>query len=108
MDGRKGLPEALTSVFPQTPVQLCLVHLVRYSLQFVGYKERKAVATDLKTIYHAPTAQAAEQARDDFAAQGETKYPLIVKSWRSNSRAYHADVWLPGRVAQNHLYDQCQ
>lgn len=84
VDGLKGLPEALTSVFPKTQVQLCLVHLVRYSLQFVGYKERKAVAADLKAIYHAPTEEAAELALQEFAAKWETKYPLISKSWRAN------------------------
>jgi putative transposase len=84
VDGLKGLPEALTSVFPKTQVQLCLVHLVRYSLQFVGYKERKGVATDLKAIYHAPTEEAAQLALQDFAAKWEAKYPLIVKSWRAN------------------------
>ena len=84
VDGLKGLPEALTSVSPKTQVQLCLVHLVRYSLQFVGYKERKAVAADLKAIYHAPTEEAAELALADFATKWEAKYPVIVKSWRTN------------------------
>jgi putative transposase len=84
VDGLKGLPEALTSVFPQTQVQLCLVHLVRYSLNFVGYKERKAVATDLKKIYHAPNEAAAAQALDEFESQWGEKYPTIVKSWRAN------------------------
>lgn len=84
VDGLKGLPEALLSVFPKTQVQLCLVHLVRHSLNFVGYKERKAVATDLKAIYQAPTAEAAEQALGEFANKWEAKYPLIVKSWRAH------------------------
>ena len=84
VDGLKGLPEALTSVFPNTQVQLCLVHLVRYSLNFVGYKERKAVAADLKKIYHAPNKEAALQALDEFEANRGEKYPTIVKSWRAN------------------------
>lgn len=84
VDGLKGLPEALTSVFPQTQVQLCLVHLVRYSLNFVGYKERKAVAAVLKTIYHAPNEAAAQTALEEFVRHWEAKYPLIVKSWRTH------------------------
>lgn len=84
VDGLKGLPEALASVFPQVQVQLCLVHLVRYSLNFVGYKERKAIATELKLIYQAPTLEAAEAALEIFAEKWGTKYPLIVKSWRLN------------------------
>lgn len=84
VDGLKGLPEALESVFPQGQVQLCLVHLVRYSLNFVGYKERKAIATELKLIYQAPNLEAAEEALEIFAAKWGSKYPLIVKSWRAN------------------------
>ncbi len=84
VDGLKGLPEALTSVFPQTQVQLCLVHLVRYSLNFVGYKERKAVAAALKTIYHAPNEEAAHTALEPFVVPWGEKYPLVGKSWRAH------------------------
>ncbi len=84
VDGLKGLPEALTSVFPKTQVQLCLVHLVRFSLSYVGYKERKAVAADLKKIYQSPNEEAAAQALDEFEAKWGEKYPTIVKSWRTN------------------------
>ncbi len=84
VDGLKGFPEAIEAVFPQTQVQLCLVHLVRYSLAFVSFKDRKAVAADLKTIYRAATAEEAEAQLEAFAAQWDGQYPLISKSWRSN------------------------
>jgi len=60
VDGLKGFPEAIETVFPRTQVQLCLVHMVRHSLQYVSWKQRKEVAADLKTIYQAPTAEQAE------------------------------------------------
>jgi len=84
VDGLKGLPEAVEAVFPKTQVQLCLVHLARYSLAFVAAKERKAVADDLKLIYHAPTLQEAERQLEEFARQWSTRYPLIARSWQSN------------------------
>ncbi len=84
VDGLKGFPEAIEAVFPQTQVQLCLVHLVRYSLAFVSFKDRKAVATDLKSIYRAATPGEAEAQLDAFAAKWDGQYPLIAKSWRNN------------------------
>ena len=68
VDGLKGFPEAITTVFPQTTVQTCIVHLLRYSLDFVTWQHRKAVAAALKAIYRAPTAEAARAALDAFAA----------------------------------------
>ena len=84
VDGLKGFPEAIETVFPQTEVQLCIVHLVRYSLNFVGWKERKEVAADLKTIYIAATEAEAEQRLAEFSLKWDTKFPMIAKSWRSN------------------------
>lgn len=84
VDGLKGFPEAIEAVFPKTQVQLCLVHLVRYSLAFVSFKDRKAVAADLKAIYRAASAGEAEQRLAEFAAKWDARYPLIAKSWRSN------------------------
>jgi putative transposase len=81
VDGLTGFPEAIEAVFPQTTVQLCIVHLVRNSLSYVSYKDRKAVADDLKTIYGAPTAAEAEQALIDFAERWDGQYPTISKSW---------------------------
>jgi len=84
VDGLKGFPESMEVVFPQTDVQLCLVHMVRHSLSYVGWKERKAVAADLKQIYQAATLAQAEQALKDFGLKWDRKYPSISKSWRAN------------------------
>ena len=84
VDGLKGFPEAIESVFPQTEVQLCIVHMVRHSLKFVGWKQRKEVARDLKTIYTSATETEAEQRLDEFAAKWDAKFPMIAKSWRNN------------------------
>jgi len=84
VDGLKGFPESMEAVFPRTAVQLCLVHMVRHSLSYVGWKERKAVAADLKQIYRAATQSQAEQALKDFGAKWDRKYPSISKSWRAN------------------------
>jgi len=84
VDGLKGFPEAIEAVFPQTDVQLCLVHLVRHSTKYVSYKDRKQVVADLKTIYRAATAQEAEANFESFAGKWDTRYPMISKSWRAN------------------------
>jgi putative transposase len=81
VDGLQGLPEAIETVFPQTHVQLCIVHKVRNSLKYVPWKERKAVAADLRAIYGAATLPEAEQALERFAEQWDTKYPTISPSW---------------------------
>jgi putative transposase len=84
VDGLKGFPEAMEVVFPQTQVQLCLVHMVRHSLSYVSWKERQAVANDLKPIYRAATEAEAEQALRAFEQKWDRKYPTIGKSWRRN------------------------
>ncbi len=81
VDGLAGLPEAIESVFPQTQVQLCIVHKVRNSLKYVSYKFRKEVAADLKQIYQAPTEEAARDALGRFDAKWSEKYPAIVPGW---------------------------
>jgi len=83
VDGLKGFPEAIESVFPNTEIQLCIVHLIRNSLRYVGWKHRKAVAKELKTVYKAPTAEAAGQALDAFEAAYGEQFPMVVKTWRS-------------------------
>ena len=85
VDGLKGFPEAITAVFPLAQVQTCVVHLIRHSLAFVSYKDRKAVAAALKQIYKAKDADAGKLALDDFAegAWGK-KYPAIAQSWQRN------------------------
>jgi putative transposase len=81
VDGLTGFPEAIETVFPQTQVQLCIVHLVRNSLSYVSYKDRKTVAADLKTVYCAQTEAEAEQALMSFAERWDRQYPTISKSW---------------------------
>ena len=85
VDGLKGFPEAIEAVFPEARVQTCIVHLIRYSLQFASWKERKLVAAALKPIYHAETAEIAAQQLEAFdsGAWGR-KYPNIAQSWRRN------------------------
>jgi putative transposase len=66
VDGLKGFPEAIEAVYPQTQVQLCMVHLVRHSLSYVSHKDRKAVADSLKQVYQAPTLEEAERQLTEF------------------------------------------
>jgi len=84
VDGLKGFPEAIETVFPKTEVQLCIVHLVRHSLNYVGWKQRKEVARDLKLIYGSATETEAEQRLAEFADKWDEKFPTIAKSWRAN------------------------
>ena len=84
VDGLKGLPEAIESVYPEAEVQLCIVHMVRNSLKYVSYKERKKIAADLKNVYRAATVEQAEEALKDFEKAWDSRYPMISKSWRSN------------------------
>ena len=84
VDGLKGFPEAIETVFPRAEVQLCIVHLVRYSLNFVGWKQRKEVATDLKRIYASATEAEAEIRLAEFAEKWDERFPMISRSWRSN------------------------
>ena len=84
VDGLKGLPEAIEAVFPQTQVQLCIVHLVRNSLSFVSHKDRKAVADDLKEVYQAATVEEAERQLAQFEETWAGSYPVIARSWRQH------------------------
>lgn len=84
VDGLKGLPEAIEAVFPQTQVQLCIVHKVRNSLKYVPWKERKRVAVDLRAIYGAATLAEAESALERFSERWDGQYPAIGASWRAD------------------------
>ena len=85
VDGLKGFPEAIGAVFPRTQVQACIVHLIRNSLSFVSWKDRKAVAAALKEIYRARNAETGQAALDAFdAGPWGRKYPVIAQSWRRN------------------------
>ncbi|WP_323109721.1 IS256 family transposase [Pectobacterium carotovorum] len=84
VDGLKGFPDAINSVYPQTHIQLCIIHMVRNSLKYVSWKDYKAVTGGLKTVYQAPTEEAALMALDAFAGIWDDKYPQISKSWRAH------------------------
>ncbi len=82
VDGLKGFPEAIESVFPHTQVQLCIVHMVRNSVKYVSWKDRKQVCSDLKKIYTSSTEQQAQEQLDAFGQKWDGKYPTISRMWR--------------------------
>ena len=84
VDGLKGFPEAIETVFPKADVQLCIVHMVRYSLNYVSWKMRKEVAADLKAIYASASVDEAELQLGAFEEKWGAAYPPIVQSWRRN------------------------
>jgi len=84
VDGLKGFPDAIEAVFPKAVVQLCIVHMVRHSLNYVSWKRRKDVAADLRRIYTAATAEEAELMLGEFEARWDTEYLPIGQSWRRN------------------------
>ncbi len=84
VDGLKGFPDAINAVFPDTHIQLCIVHMVRNSLKYVSWKDYKAVTADLKQIYQATTEEDALLALDQFSERWDDNYPQISKSWRNH------------------------
>ena len=84
VDGLKGFPEAISAAFPQTKVQLCIVHMVRNSMKYVVWKDYRAVTTDLKLIYQSATEEEALQALESLAGHWDEKYPQISRSWRAH------------------------
>ncbi|MGG7984173.1 IS256 family transposase [Klebsiella aerogenes] len=84
VDGLKGFPDAINTVYPEARIQLCIVHMVRNSLRFVSWKDYKAVTCDLKAIYQAPTEEAGQQALEAFASAWDSRYPQISRSWQAN------------------------
>lgn len=82
VDGLKGFPEAITAAFQDAMVQTCIVHLVRHSLNFCSWKDRKSVAADLRRIYSAPAADLAEAELDAFEEKWAGKYASIALAWR--------------------------
>ena len=84
VDGLKGFPDAINTAFPQTQVQLCIVHMVRNSLKYVIWKDYKAVTADLKQIYQSVTEEEALLALDRFSDRWDDKYPQISRSWRAH------------------------
>ena len=84
VDGLKGFPDAIQTVFPHAQIQLCIVHMVRNSVKYVPWKDYKAVTADLKQIYRSVTEEEALQALDQFSERWDDKYPQISRSWRSH------------------------
>ena len=84
VDGLKGFPEAIESIFPQAEVQLCVVHQIRNSLKYVGSKNQKEFMADLKRVYKAATKDLAESELDSLEKKWADKYPIVIKSWRNN------------------------
>jgi putative transposase len=108
VDGLKGFPEAITSVFPKTLVQTCIVHLIRYSMHFASWKERRPVALALKPIYQAEAAAAARERLEDFDREpwGQ-KYPANCPKLAAQLGAGDSVLRLRARPAQNPLHHQC-
>lgn len=84
VDGLKGFPDAINTVYPDTQIQLCIVHMVRNSLKFVPWKDYKAITADLKRIYQSVTEDEALMALEQFEQRWDSKYPNISRSWRNN------------------------
>ena len=84
VDGLKGFPEAIESIFPNTEVQLCVVHQIRNSLKYVGSKNQKEFMADLKRVYKASTKDLAASELDVLAEKWNDKYPIVITSWRNN------------------------
>lgn len=82
VDGLTGMVEAIHAVYPKARVQLCIVHVIRQSLKYVSWKDRKAVVSELKNIYKAPTEQAGKRALEEFARKYDSSYPMISKIWQ--------------------------
>ena len=84
VDGLKGFPDAIQSVFPHTAVQLCIVHQIRNSIKYVGSKHQKEFLKDLKRVYGAVSKEAAETELDNLETKWVEQYPIVIKSWREN------------------------
>ena len=80
----KGFPDAINAVFPETDVQLCIVHQIRNSLKYVASKNQKEFLVDLKLVYQAKTLEKAVMELESLAAKWNEKYPIVVRSWQEN------------------------
>ena len=106
VDGLTGFPEAIEAVFPQAWVQTCIVHQIRASMRYVSFKDRKAVARDLRPIYTAANAEAAAAELERFDERWGERYPMIGESWRARWEQIIPFLALPGRPAPGRLHDQ--
>ncbi len=98
VDGLTGFPEAIESAFPKATVQTCVVHMIRNSLRFVNYKERKKVAADLKPIYKALNPEEAESALEAFEEKWGSRYPTIAQGWRARWEQFVPFLSLPAEL----------
>lgn len=83
VDGLKGFPEAIETIYPATEVQLCIIHQIRNSVKYIGTKNQKAFMADLKAVYKAATKNAAESALNELEAKWGKQYPVVIRSWRN-------------------------
>ena len=108
VDGLKGFPEAINAVFPETIVQTCILHLIRHSMDFASWKDRKSLAQALRTVCRAADAAAGQAALDAFAqSPWGAKYPAIAQSWRRNWELVIPFFAFPEGGAANHLHHEC-
>ncbi len=98
VDGLKGFPEAIETIFPDTEVQLCVVHQIRNSLRYVGSKNQKEFMTDLKRVYRAVNKELAESELDILENKWNDKYPIVIKSWRNNWERLSQYFKYPGEI----------
>lgn len=84
IDNLTGFKEAISSVFPQTEIQQCVIHQVRYTMKYISYKDNKEVLNDLKQVYQATTQDMAESYLENLTQKWEDKYPIVTKSWNKN------------------------
>lgn len=98
VDGLKGFPEAIESIYPKTEIQHCIIHQIRNSLKYVASKNQKAFMADLKCVYKATTLNAAESALDELEAKWGEKYPVVIKSWRNKWQTLSAYFKYPDYV----------
>ena len=83
VDGLKGFPEAIESIFPQTRVQLCVIHQIRNSLRYISYKDQREFMKDLRRVYQAPTKAVAEEELVQLEKKWSQRYPIVIRSWKS-------------------------
>lgn len=98
VDGLTGFPEAINSIYPQTEVQLCVIHQIRNSIKYVASKHHKAFMADLKPVYHAVSKEAAETALDELEAKWGQQYPVVLQSWRRKWENLSAYFCYPANI----------
>lgn len=106
MDGLSGFPQAIATVYPETRIQLCIVHLVRNALKFVSWKDRKAAAVDLKRIDQAVSVEEAEQELGACAKKWAAQYPAISKSWARHWQNLITRFAYPTEIRHSNLHDE--